>query len=281
MGGFTVSVATARDMRLLRDWADDEGWNPGESDGQAFHSADPHGFFFGRLNGQAVASVSAVRYGSDFGFVGFYIACPAVRGHGYGIQVWQAGMAHLAGRNVGLDGVVEQQDNYRKSGFRRVWNNVRYLGVPSGGERVDGVSLVDARTIPFDRLAAYDRRFFPAARDAFLASWVSLPDRTALVAMRDGEVQGFGVMRAASGPSRIGPLYAASEDIALSLVCALSATTPGLPVVIDVPDINKPAVALVEQLGLVPSFEAARMYTGPDPDVDMAGMYAVTSLELG
>ncbi|MDX6250224.1 MAG: hypothetical protein QOF10_3584 [Kribbellaceae bacterium] len=281
MGDFRVSVATAQELRRLRDWADDEGWNPGVSDGQAFFPTDPQGFLVGRLNGEAVASVSAMRYGADFGFIGFYIARPEVRGQGYGIQVWQAGMARLEGRNVGLDGVVEQQDNYRKSGFRLAWNNIRYEGVPSAGGQDDGVTLVDARTVPFDQLAAYDRRFFPAARDAFLASWVSLPGHAALVALRDNEIQGLGVLRPASGPSRVGPLYAASDSIALSLLTALSATTPRLPIAIDVPDINKPSVALVEQLGLTPSFETARMYTGPTPDVDLPGLFAVTTLELG
>lgn len=50
---------------------------------------------------------------------------------------------------------------------------------------------------------------------------------------------------------------------------------------IDVPEPNEPAVRLVEHLGLAPAFEAARMYTGPVPDVDLAGMYGITSLELG
>ena len=31
---------------------------------------------------------------------------------------------------------------------------------------------VDARSVPFDRLAAYDRRFFSEARDSFLAAWI-------------------------------------------------------------------------------------------------------------
>jgi hypothetical protein len=47
------------------------------------------------------------------------------------------------------------------------------------------------------------------------------------------------------------------------------------------PDINKPAIALAEQIGLKPSFETARMYTGPDPKLDYAGLFGVTSLELG
>ncbi|GII94123.1 GNAT family N-acetyltransferase [Sinosporangium siamense] len=281
MEEMTIGVATAQEMRSLREWADREGWNPGETDGQAFFAADPHGFFMGRLNGEAIASISAVRYEADFGFIGFYIVSPELRGQGYGIQVWKAGMAHLEGRNIALDGVVDQQANYRRSGFRRVWNHVRYEGVPYAAEQVGDVTVVDARTIPFDHLAAYDRRFFPAARDAFLASWVSLPDRTALAVLRDGELQGFGVVRPAAGAWRIGPLYAASENVALSLVSALAAGKPGLPIAIDVPDINKPSVAMAERLGLRPSFEAARMYTGPVPDVDLKGIYATTSLELG
>jgi hypothetical protein len=38
---------------------------------------------------------------------------------------------------------------------------------------------------------------------------------------------------------------------------------------------------LVEQLGLTASFKTARMYTGPTPDVDLPGLFAVTTLELG
>ena len=40
--------------------------------------------------------------------------------------IWNAAMDSLAGRNVGLDGVVAQQDNYRKSGFRLAYRNVRF-----------------------------------------------------------------------------------------------------------------------------------------------------------
>src|SRR5690242_11889022 len=131
MTAFHVSSAGAEDISRLSDWADDEGWNPGRSDGQAFFPADPAGFLFGRLDGEPVASVSAVRYGADFGFVGLYIARPPFRGQGYGIRVWRAGLDHLAGRNVGLDGDVAQQENYRRSGFSTAWRNIRYQGTPS------------------------------------------------------------------------------------------------------------------------------------------------------
>ncbi|MEU9800612.1 GNAT family N-acetyltransferase [Streptomyces sp. NPDC051000] len=288
MTGFEIGGASAADMEMIRAWADEEGWNPGDTDRFAFAVADPDGFLVGRLHGEPVACVSAVRYGTGFGFIGFYIARPRWRGQGYGIRLWKAAMSRLDGRLVGLDGVVEQQDNYRRSGFRPAWNNVRHEGAPRGGDdgamRVvdDGATrVVDAGTLPFAQLAAYDRRFFPAPRDAFLSAWTGLPGRTALAAVRDGRIEGLGVVRPCSGASRVGPLYAATPEVAATLVRRLAEHAPGGEIAVDVPDANPAATALMAELGLVPTFEAARMYTGPAPTVDLPGLYGVASLELG
>src|SRR5471032_2772262 len=262
---FEIAVGSADDVMRMAEWAGDEGWNPGNTDAQAFFAMDPGAFLIGRLGGKPVACISVVKYGASFGFLGFYIARPEIRGKGYGIQVWDAGMKRLAGRNVGLDGVVAQQHNYKKSGFRTAWNNARHEGVPAPTAPSGGVTLVDARSVPFDRLAAYDRRFFPEARDSFLAPWIALPERRALAAVKEGEIVGLAVLRACQAASRIGPLYAATPEIAASLVGALAATTGGRAVAIDVPDVNQPAVALMQRLGLAPSFETARMYAGAAP----------------
>ena len=278
---FEITVGSADDVQRMARWAGDEGWNPGNTDAHAFFAADPGAFLIGRLDGEPVVCISVAKYGQAFGFLGFYIARPPVRGKGFGIQVWRAGMARLAGRNVGLDGVVAQQANYRKSGFRSAWNNVRHEGTPAAAPVPAGVSLLDARSVAFDKLAAYDRRFFPEARDSFLASWITLPERAAMVALRDGELAGFAVMRTCQAASRVGPLFAQSPEIAGSLISSLAAKTGATAVAVDMPDINKPAIALAERMGLKPSFETARMYTGPDPKVDYAGLFGVTSLELG
>ena len=278
---YEITVASADDARHMAQWAGDEGWNPGNTDIQAFFATDPGGFLIGLLDGEPVTCISVVKYGQGFGFLGFYIVRPVARGKGYGIQTWNAGMARMAGRNVGLDGVPAQQANYRKSGFRLAWNNIRYEGPPPVGEPPAGVSLVDARSVPFDRLAAFDRRFFSEARDSFLAAWITLPERAAMVALRDGKLAGLAVMRSCRTTSRVGPLFAESPDIAEALVSALADRTGAKAVAIDVPDINKAGVALVERAGMKPSFETARMYTGANPEVDYAGLFGVTSFELG
>jgi hypothetical protein len=278
---FEIATASADDVLRIMGWARDEGWNPANTDWVAFHAVDPGAFLVGRLDGEPVVSISVTRYGAGLGFLGCYIARPVVRGKGYGIQIWNAGMKRLEGRNVGLDGVPAQQANYRKSGYRLSWNNARHEGELSAAPPVPaGVSLVDARSLPFDRLAAYDRRFFPEARDSFLAPWITAPERTSLVALKDGEIAGFGVIRAAVTGARIGPLYAASPEIAAALIGKLAAVMPG-QVAVDVPYFNQPAKWLAEQLGLQPAFETARMYTGPDPAFDRAGLFGVTSFELG
>jgi hypothetical protein len=101
------------------------------------------------------------------------------------------------------------------------------------------------------------------------------------VAERDGKLTGFAVMRACQAASRVGPLFADSPEIAAALVSALAAKTGATAVAIDMPDINKKTSNLADQLGLKPAFETARMYTGPDPKVDLGGLFGVTSLELG
>jgi hypothetical protein len=278
---FEIATASANDVARVMDWAGDEGWNPANTDRFAFHAMDPGAFLIGRLDGEPVACISVVRYGAGFGFLGCYIARPVVRGKGYGIRIWNAGMNRLAGRNVGLDGVVAQQGNYRKSGFRHAWNNVRHEGVPEHMAPPPSVRMVDARDVPFDKLAAYDHRFFPESRDSFLAPWISLPERAAVVAIRQGEIVGFGVIRAAVAASRIGPLYAESAPLAGALVTSLSTALPGAPVAVDMPDFNEAGTRLAEQLGLRPAFATARMYTGAEPAVDRAGLFGVASLELG
>lgn len=278
---FEIGTASAAEVVLMAEWAAAESWNPGLTDAQAFVVADPRGFLVGRLDGEPVTCISVVRYGEAFGFLGMYIARPDARGRGFGYRTWQAGMARLTGRTVALDGVVAQQDNYRRSGFRPAWTNVRFEGSAPDAEAPQGVLIVDARDIPFDQLAAYDGRFFGAPRDAFLAAWISVPARSAHVAVRDGDIVGFAVLRDAHAASRVGPLFAADGSIALALVSSLARERDAVMVAVDVPGVNEPAVTWAEAAGWMPSFETARMYTGPAPEIDRSGLFGITTLELG
>ena len=285
MTGLEIRPATAAEFRTAIDWAAAEGWNPGLDDLAAFHAADPDGFLMGFADGEAVSSISVVRYGADFGFLGFYIVRPDRRGTGAGIATWQAGMDCLAGRTVGLDGVVDQQDNYRKSGFVLAGRNVRYSGapVPADGATVD-IRPADADDL--DVISAFDRRYFQADRSSFIRDWMVPPDdrtnRTSLLAIDEDGIAGMGTIRACRDGYKIGPLFAERPDTADALFAALCKLVPaGSAVSLDVPEDNAAAVALAVRAGLSPVFETARMYRGDAPDLPLQKIFGITTFELG
>ena len=70
---FVVRNMTEADLALALERAAAEGWNPGLHDAHCFYAADPEGFFLGERDGAPIGCVSAVRYGSGFGFLGLYI----------------------------------------------------------------------------------------------------------------------------------------------------------------------------------------------------------------
>jgi len=269
---------TGAEAALAADWAAQEGWNPGIHDAEYFYGTDPGGFFIGELEGDPVACISAVSYGSRYGFIGFYIVRPAYRGKGFGLKIWNYAMNHLKGRLIGLDGVAAQQENYKKYGFRLAYRNIRFSGT-GGGSKSRGINnLAD---VPFQHLLAYDSAQFFVPRPALLRQWIIQPEGAALGYMKNGRLAGFGVLRACREGYKIGPLFADDPDIAESLFVALMAQCPGEPVFLDVPEVNSAAVDLAQSHNMQVVFETARMYTGEPVELPVLRIYGVTSFELG
>jgi GNAT superfamily N-acetyltransferase len=125
---FSIRTMTRNEVDFAIDLAAKEGWNPGLHDAGSFFRTDSHGFFVGLVGGRPIGCISAVSYNRVFGFIGLYIIVPEYRGKGFGMALWKRAMEHLEGHNVGLDGVIMQQGNYRRSGFKYAYGNIRYAG---------------------------------------------------------------------------------------------------------------------------------------------------------
>lgn len=264
---------------MAADWAAAEGWNPGLSDAACFAIPDAQGFFVGEIDDEPVATVSCVNYDDRFAFLGFYIVRAASRGSGHGLRIWNAAIAHAGPRVIGLDGVVAQQDNYRKSGFELAYANIRYGGtVAAPPARADAVALDE---IPFALVEADDATVFPARRSAFLSAWIGTSGHVGRAVVRDGRLAAWGVVRPCRSGCKIGPLVADDRAAAEKVVQALLASAGDGEIFLDVPAINRDAIALAEQLGLKPVFETARMYTGAIPPLRIDRVFGVTSFELG
>jgi len=266
------------DLALALEWAAAEGWNPGLHDAHCFYSADPQGFFVGERDGLPIGCVSAVRYGSGFGFLGLYIVKAEHRGQGFGLVLWRAALDHLGDRVIGLDGVVAQQENYRRSGFRLAFRNIRQKG-RGGGEAPPG--LTELAAVPIGEILRYDATAFPAPRAEFLKSWISQPGAVALGVVDGRRLEGYGVLRACPEGFKIGPLFADDEKTADRLAAGLMARAPGAPVFLDTPEANPGALALAARYAMAPVFETARMLKNGAPAMQVERCFGVTTFELG
>jgi len=275
---FRVRTMKPEAVSLAVDWAAAEGWNPGLSDAPCFAAAAPEGFLLGEFAGAPAAILSVVNYDERFSFLGFYIVRPDLRGRGLGLRIWRVGMARAGSRAVGLDGVLAQQDNYRKSGFVFAYKNIRYggLAVPLD-VRPSTVSLTE---VPFDLIARDDATVFPAARPTFLRTWIGAPGHVGRALIRDGRLVAWGVIRPCRTGRKVGPLIADDRDAAETVLTALIGSIGG-QVFLDVPQPNGAAMALATALRFAPVFETARMYSGPIRSVALQRVYGVTTFELG
>lgn len=301
--------ASQKEVTTLIEWAAREGWNPGYDDASAFYAADPDGFVIVTDNDQAVAGLSVIRQGStdrvgvdnrpgsrpDYGFLGLYLCKPEYRGRGLGWLAWQAGMEYLAGCTVGLDGVVDQQANYRKSGFELSHRNIRYSGAgnvardsPINTGAVAGVEYRPVANADIDSLLELDRSVGGVRRDQYLRHWFSdRPSRRTVVALSaqaatDGSnIAGVGTIRQCVKGYKIGPLICENTTVAKGLIFELATSVAADEIIIDVPEPNAESMALVESLELRPVFETARMYRGTPPQATLDRLYGVCTLELG
>jgi ribosomal protein S18 acetylase RimI-like enzyme len=285
MNRLLVDPMTPADLELAVEWVASEGWNPGLHDAEIFYTADPEGFFIGKLEGKPVAAISAVRYGDDFGFIGFYIVAPNFRDHGYGGRLILHASRHLAGcRSIGLDGVEAQQSNYARHGARYAHDNIRFEGHGSGKTvpLPPGAEVRLLSDIPIETVLDYDRRHFPADRSGFLNAWIHQPEALALGILRSGKLSGFGVRRRCRTGYKIAPLFADDPETASTLLSALrNGIGSNESFYLDAPQTNEHAMALSGDLGMQPVFHTARMYIGETPELPIQEIYGITSFELG
>ncbi|KAJ3151727.1 hypothetical protein HDU89_001775 [Geranomyces variabilis] len=306
-------AADEADFAFIMALAHQEQWNPGVRDAVLFSRTDPDGFFIATLDGKPVGCISAVSYGPSFGFIGLYIIATHHRGKGFGIALWNRAMSHLAGhRTIGLDGVVAQEPNYRKSGFVTAYRDLRYMGLrfPAPPSLPESTTVVPLNQVHIDDLVAFDAQYFSVPRKRFLVNWAEQAPDMHGVALLDnaassggGRIRAYGVIRQSATGYRVGPLFAQDSDSArvvlLRLIqlarSATAASSPSsssgtmsedplsssLPVFLDAPDTNPAAAELMQGLGMKVVFECARMYHGPAPEVDMDGVFATTTLALG
>lgn len=278
---YKIHQIIRKDLDIVLNWAAAEGWNHGLYDAHAFYATDPNGFFIGLLDNKPISCISAVAYNESFGFLGFYMVKKEYRGKGYGLQIWDKAIACLKTQNIGLDGVITQQENYKKSGFKLAYRNIRYQGKSKKSNYSD-THIVKLSQVSFKNLLKYDNHLFPASRPQFLKNWISLPKSMFFGYQHNKKLTGYSVMRRCRIGCKIGPLFADNKDIAEKLFLAMNNyLNPGTMIFLDTPEVNSDALELAKSHRMKMCFETARMYTKEKPSLPLNKIFGVTTFELG
>lgn len=286
---FEIRNMTRSEVDELVAWAAGEGWNPGLHDAKLFWATDPEAFIAAELDGELIGGGAITSYNGEFGFMGFFIVRPEFRGRGFGNTLWHARRQRLLdrlrpGASIGMDGVFDMQSYYAKGGFVFSHRNMRFraeITEHPATSSDDDKYVVPLVNVPFDHLLDYDRNCFPAPRPNFLKGWITQPDALALGYLRDGQLNGYGVVRRCGEGCKIGPLFANDTAVADALYARLAGFAVGGPLFLDAPENNPAAMAFVAKREMVEVFGCARMYLGPFPDVAHGRIFGVTTFELG
>ncbi|MDO9577664.1 MAG: GNAT family N-acetyltransferase [Candidatus Cloacimonadales bacterium] len=268
-------------LNFLIDQAANEGWNPGLHDADTFYQTDPEGFFVAELEGKPVGCISLVKYDISFAFLGFFIVLAKYREKGLGMQLWNHAIKNAGNCNIGLDGVVAQQENYQKSGFKFAYNNRRYEFEKQTDYKISN-HVFSLEEIDFEEILNYDLKCFPTRRRTFLKSWLRQTGSLAFGIKENAKLAGFVVIRLCRVGYKIGPLFADSIEQAEKLFqSAISQIPKREKIYLDIPEINPEAVKLVQKYKMRKVFETARMYTGDFPKIEINKIFGVTTFELG
>lgn len=285
-----IQNMTLEELSVAATWAQKEGWNPGLNDYKAFYAQDPKGFYTSKIDGEMIATLSAVEYEKSYVFLGFYMVQPRWRDQGHGYALWEHVLNSDRCKNklIGLDGVIKQQKNYVKSGFQPAYKTVRYkfqhIVEPCARPESRGCFVVHTQK-ERNNLKEFDRKIFTFNRKNFLDSWLSLPSHHAFFhgsqTPRAGKCDGYGVIRKACEGFRIGPLFSSCVQDADALIESLSGQAKGENIYIDIPSLNKNTAYLIEKYNMKPCFETIRMYNRLTNLNYSDSIYAMASLEIG
>lgn len=298
-------------------------WNPCPLDlSNVFFDIDKDGFFVcvrtaigeeGREgvedDGQeeVVGCVSTVCYDADYAFVGYFIVLEQYQRRGIGAALFRTALAHAGDRRcVGLDGVVEQQSNYSKSGFEHCYDVLRFVGngitnksfYPGKDEENRNIKIVSISEVDFAEVAALDRKIHTCERKLLLLRLFAMPGAHARACVDStGRVLAYGVFRTGVDRPRIGPLVSPNRVLAHALLEDLllaGSVGPADEFSIDVPAICREGVSLAESISTTgySTYQCARMYRPStsasitslntnNSQVNMSFCFAQFSMEVG
>lgn len=284
--------ATAREIRasdrpLLHELTLSVFWPHRDSDLDLFLSLG-RGYLALDEIGRPLASAMYFPIGDDFAMLGMMVTPPRLQAQGAGRWLLQRIMRDCAGRDLRLSSTRSGYWMYESAGFIPVGmvrqHQGRVCAVPAHAP-VPGVTVRAARATDHDAIAALDAAAYGAARDEMLGALIAVSD--GVVALHDGAIGGFALMRRFGRGHVIGPLVAESDAVAIALVAPLIERSQDRFIRVDVPPRTAQLQGdafrrFLEAAGMAQASSVTEMRIGPERRASGgAVLYGVASHSFG
>ena len=241
--------------------SDAAGWNQTADDWALFIE---HGCVFGRRSprDELVATGAALPYGHGQGWISMVLVAPAFRHRGLASELLGDAIAWLRSRGLMpvLDATPAGAQVYQRLGFAPGMAFERWEHLQPAGS-APPADLRRAGLQDLDTLVAADTQASRVGRRVLLQSFLQRPGTQAWITA-DG--QGFAVAREGRRATQIGPLVAADEAAAWTLLQQALSATRG-PVFLDLPQRWRRLAAGLSELGFRPQRPFVRMALGDAP----------------
>jgi GNAT superfamily N-acetyltransferase len=217
--------------------------------------------------GKPEGCIVAFTYPNNTGFVGYFLMNKEFRGRGWGADLFRELLASFKASNtiyVGLDGVEEQVNTYKRRGFETA-ATIKLATRPSIVEKpktvelvelVEGEQVVDIKGIDPELLARLDLAHTGFYRPAYWSQKGLLSRKDAYgyallsTAQDEPKLAGYVLVRRCQEGHRFGPLYAETYEQARFLLWkAMEALTGNGSMIAEIYGSNPQGLKVFEELG--------------------------------
>jgi ribosomal protein S18 acetylase RimI-like enzyme len=260
------------------------GWNQTMTDWRRFLRMNPEGCFLAEWNGVPAGTATTLLHGNTVAWIGMVLVEASYRERGIGRALLEHCLTHLQTcgvRCVKLDATPLGKPVYEALAFQAEWTLARWESHGAKPE-TSGEGIREWSTADFARVEPLDLAAFGISRKDLLTELVR-DGRSAFVAEAEsGRLAGYGLMRAGSNATYLGPIAAESVEAGKRLVDALMARCGTGKIYWDIPDANKAALGWAEKYGFTQQRALTRMFRGENLAVGNPLLqYALAGPEVG
>lgn len=275
-----IRAMSAADLPLGMRLKSQAGWNQTLADWQRVLDLEPAGCFVAECEGEAVGTAAAVVFGS-VAWIMMVLVDEAFRGRGIGTRLMQHALDYLRARavpTVRLDATPLGRPVYEKLGFQAEYELARY---EHAGLRRNAAAAGNVDPHQLGAICALDRQATGTDRSRLLARlYAERP--AAFAAVFHGKTPlGYRSLRAGARATQIGPVVAATAETGRMLLDGAVTECGPVPIFIDIPLENRPAVQWAESNGLTLQRHLTRMWQGRRIEDRPAQLWASFGPEKG